>query len=86
MSREPRRHATSVPLVRYVAPPTLRNTWPLFAFLIAAAALWFVFGKAVLVIAAIVFLLIGWVWFCRRWPMTALVIIGFLRGLLGGRR
>ena len=30
----------------------------------------------------------GWCWFwlCRRHPLIAIAIFGFLRGLLGGRR
>ena len=28
----------------------------------------------------------GWLWLCRRYPLVAIAIFGFLRGLLGGRR
>jgi hypothetical protein len=27
-----------------------------------------------------------WLWLCRRHPLVAIAMFGFLRGLLGGRR
>jgi hypothetical protein len=44
-------------------------------------ALWHARG----LIAAVGFALVGWFWLCRRYPMVAWFILGFLRGLLGGR-
>ena len=56
---------------------------------IAAAAI-FVFmqeHQPIIVLGAVVFA-VGWCWFwlCRRHPLIAIAIFGFLRGLLGGRR
>jgi len=76
----------SVPPVRYVAAPTLRNTWPLWVWLGLTAALWHFAGPALLVVAGVVFFLIGWGAFAARYPRTAWAITGFMRGLLGGRR
>jgi hypothetical protein len=38
----------------------------------------------ILVIAEIAFFVMGWSWFCRRFP--AIFMFGFMRGLLGGGR
>jgi len=40
----------------------------------------------ILLVAAIVGFVLAWVTFCRRFPMTAIFLFGFLGGLLGGRR
>ena len=39
----------------------------------------------ILVVGAVV-LLRSWLWLCRHHPLIAIVIHGFLSGLLGGRR
>ena len=56
------------------------------AFLFVVAAAWYYAGPLLLVIAAIVFFLIGVTKFSERFPRTALAIFGFLSGLLGGGR
>jgi hypothetical protein len=55
-----------------------------FLFVVLVAILWRYAGPPLLVVAAVVFFLIGWVKFAQRFPMTAIAIAGFLSGLLGG--
>jgi hypothetical protein len=37
-------------------------------------------------IAAVGFALWVWFWLCRRYPLVAVFLLGFMRGLFGGRR
>jgi hypothetical protein len=61
--------------------------WAEVIFLVIAAAIWASpLGKPVLVVASIVMLLIAWAWFARRFPLVAVCIAGFVRGLCGGGR
>ena len=56
-------------------------------FTLAAASALFVRPPPwLVVIVAVVIVLRTWLWFCRRHPLIAICIAGFLRGLLGGRR
>jgi hypothetical protein len=61
------------------------KTWHIFAFLIVTAVLLYYAKGPILVIAAIVFLGIGAAWMGRRFPLTTIFIVGFLRGLMGRR-
>ena len=40
----------------------------------------------VILVIIVVALTTAWLWLCRRFPLTAIFVMGFLRGLLGGRR
>jgi hypothetical protein len=61
-------------------------TWPYWLWLLlTAVALYYAKGP-LLVLAAVVGVLILWVRFALRFPLTAIAVAGFLRGLLGGRR
>ena len=62
------------------------KTWHTFAWLIATAIACYYARGPILVIAAIVFLTMGAAWMGRRFPLTTIFIIGFLRGLFGSRR
>jgi hypothetical protein len=53
----------------------LGTTWHILV------ALWHARG----LIAAVGFALWFWFWLCRRHPMVAVFILGFLRGLFGRR-
>jgi hypothetical protein len=80
-----KRTRSSVPPARGVQP-TFRNTWPIWLWLVITAVLWYAAGPALLVIAALAFCFTGLFWLCDRYPRTMIVLLGFLRGLLGGRR
>lgn len=69
------------------APPTFRTAWPHFAWLVGAGIVYYFFGKLILLIAAVVALIRGYLWLCWRFPRTMLFVTAFLKGLLGrGRR
>jgi hypothetical protein len=79
-----------------IAPPTRAVPplqWPLSRTDIAAllftlailGAAW-PYRHIIFTGAAIYFGLRGWLWLCRRYPLLAWFVFGFLRGLLGGRR
>jgi hypothetical protein len=72
--------------VAQAEPPTLTNSWAYFLFLPIVAVLAYYAKGPILVVAAIVFLAIGAAWMGRHCPLTTIFIIGFLRGLFGGRR
>jgi hypothetical protein len=87
-----RKKRSSVPTVRYNGsprippPPSIRNSWLHFAWLVATAiALYYAKGP-ILIIAAIV----GIGWLCNRYPtfghFVAVFVRGFISGLIGGRR
>ena len=60
--------------------------WVVFLWLALTAVLYAYVGKLV-VIAFLFWLAIrGWIWFCGKYPRTALFVFAFLQGLLGGRR
>jgi len=59
---------------------------PEFAWLLATAVAYYYAKWPPLILAAIVGLIHAWLWFCRRFPMTACFVFVFLRALLGGRR
>jgi hypothetical protein len=61
--------------------------WAEVIFLIIVAVIWASpFGKPLLVIACVIMLPVAWAWFARRFPLTAVCIAGFVRGLCGGGR
>lgn len=62
------------------------KTWQCFAWLAITAIAYYFAGKLILVIAAFIFFIQGWLWFCRRFPRTAWFVYGFIGGLTGRRR
>ena len=57
----------------------------LFTMAIAGAA--WPWRHVIFLICAIYFLIRGWLWLCRRHPLVAWFVFGFVEGLLGsGRR
>ena len=60
--------------------PTLRNSWPLFAWLIATAVVMYFAKWPVLVIAALIGFFRGLFWLCERYPRTMLVILALVLG------
>jgi hypothetical protein len=66
--------------------PTVRDSWPLFAWLIVTAIVMYYAKWPILVIAALIGIFRGLLWLCERYPRTMLVIMAFVRGLMGGRR
>ncbi len=66
--------------------PTFRNGWPLFGWLIATAVVMYFAKWPILLIAALVGFFRGLFWLCERYPRTMLVLMAFVRGLMGGRR
>jgi hypothetical protein len=77
----PRRHA--VPPMQW--PPKNYDVMALIATICITAVLW-EYRHIIFLIAACYFLLRGWLWLCRKHPLVALVLFGFLQGLLGGGR
>jgi hypothetical protein len=59
------------------------KTWHTFAFLIVTAVIYYYAGPLILLIAAIVVFFRGLFWLIERYPRTMIVVLGFLRGLLG---
>jgi hypothetical protein len=55
-------------------------------FAVAAGAALYQYPRLMVLIVAVVLLLRAWLWLCRRHPLVAICIHGFLSGLLGGRR
>ena len=67
--------------------PTVANSWPCFTVLIlTAVALHYRASQlSVLALAAVCFLILGWLY--GRWPRTTrLLVRGFISGLFGYRR
>lgn len=62
--------------------PTFRNSWPLFAWLIATAVAMYYAKWPILVILALVGFFRGLFWLCNRYPKTMFVISVILRGFL----
>ncbi|MBR0848805.1 hypothetical protein JQ543_13715 [Bradyrhizobium diazoefficiens] len=64
----------------------MKQSWPYFLFLILVATLIaYRLHYVILVVAAIVLLVRGWVSLAFRYPLTTLFITAFIRGLLGRR-
>ncbi|MBO4228371.1 hypothetical protein GRB70_39355 [Bradyrhizobium neotropicale] len=94
MSRKRRRKLPGAvtPPARSLLPPPVRATppfsWPpkrydILALLITAclAAVLWPYRHFIFLGCAIYFLGRGWFWLCRRHPMAAWFILGFVRGL-----
>ena len=78
------RSSSSVPRVQAVQPaPSMTSSWPYFAWLVVTAVAGYFAKGPILVVAAIVFLAIGAAWMGRRFPLTTVFIVGFIRGLMG---
>lgn len=60
--------------------PTLRSSWPLFAWLFVTAILLYYAKWPILIVAA----LVGWVQLCRGYPLLTILTAGFLRGVIRG--
>ena len=60
----------------------------MFAIIIAliAAVAYMMHWQWIMLGSSLVLAWIGWLWLIQRHPFVAIFIIGFLRGLLGGRR
>jgi hypothetical protein len=66
-------------------PKTLKPVGPLLnqsAVLFLILCIWAGPDRAVFLIA-LVALVVGWFAFCRRWPLVAWGVLGFIRGLAG---
>ena len=92
MTKKPR-PSSKVPQVRAYPmatvrqPPTVANSWPCFAALIltAVALHYHATLLSVLALAAVFFLILGWLY--GRWPRTTrLLVRAFINGLFGYRR
>ena len=66
-------------------PPRNYDVMALIATVCITAVLW-EYRHIIFLIAACWFLLRGWLWLCRRHPLVAWFLLGFLRGLFGRRR
>jgi hypothetical protein len=63
------------------------RTWHLFTWLIITAVLiHYHVHYLILLIAAFVLIMRGYLFLCVRYPTTMLFVTAFLRGLLGGGR
>jgi hypothetical protein len=70
----------------HIAPSNLK-TWHCFALLIAVATLvHYRLHYIILLIAAVVLLVRGYLWLCVRYPRTMFFVSAFLSSLLGRRR
>jgi hypothetical protein len=58
---------------------------PYIVFLVVTATALYFAKWPILVIAALVLLCNGWLWFDSRYPRTPWFLIGFMRGLMGRR-
>ena len=81
----PGKPARSRKPVATIAPSDLK-AWHCFAFLIAAATVWYYFRPLLIVIGALVGFFWGLNWLCHRFPRTTSVILVIVRELMGGRR
>ena len=75
------------PMATVRQPPTVANSWPCFAALIltAVALHYRVTLLSVLALAAVCFLILGWLY--GRWPRTTkLLVRAFISGVFGYRR
>ena len=82
MTNKPR--PSSYPMGTVRQPPTVANSWPCFAVLIltAVALHYHTTLLSVLALAAVCFLILGWLY--RRWPRTTrLLVRAFISGLFG---
>jgi hypothetical protein len=67
-------------------PPKNYDVMALIATVCITAVLW-EYRHIIFLAAACYFILRGWLWLCRRHPLIAWFVFGFLQGLLGsGRR
>lgn len=67
----------------------MKQSWPYFAFLILVAVMIYLkLHYLVVLIAAVVLFMRGYLWLCDRYPRTMVFMTSFLMGLLGrgGRR
>ncbi len=62
--------------------PTFRNSWPLFAWLIATAVVMYFAKWPILLIAAIVGIIRVYALLARRYPKTMWFLLGVIRGLM----
>ena len=56
-----------------------------FTWLIVTAMVMYYAKGPVLVGAAIVLFILGWLWLCKKFPMTMWFVFGLFRGLFGRR-
>ena len=75
----------TLPVREPMPPPTFRNTWPLWLWLVVTAVAYYYAGKLILLIAAFVFLVRGVLWCSRRFPLTTYFFVVLIGTLLGGR-
>lgn len=61
------------------------KTWHLLAWLIVTAVALYYAKWPILILAAFVLVVRGWVWLAFRYPLTMHFIAAFIRGLLGRR-
>lgn len=66
-------------------PPKNYDVMALFATVCIAPILW-EYRHVIFPIVVIYVLSRVWFWLCRRHPLVAWFIFGFIQGLLGGRR
>ena len=83
--KKPKPSVPNVQAAQPVIQPAMK-TWHAHAFIIITAVALYYLKWPILIVAAITLFGISAAWMGRRFPLTTIFIIGFLRGLFGSRR